>query len=268
MPRPRKHVAKTASTTEPDAFQISLDAVALDPTMAKSAQLYDIIRNGIVQLRLHPGAVINEKDICNRLGVSRTPLREAILQLAAENLVSVVPSTGTRVAPIHIQDAFDGQLVRDALEMRVVRLAAARMTHAYERALATNMAAQREASTARDFDNFYLLDEDFHRLISECGASPNVWRIINGAKAQLDRVRRLAFPRTNHAAVVLIEHQAIFDGLMRRDAERAATAMQAHLNRVFESVRVLIAERRDFFSADAEIAQEAAQQPIPHRRIG
>lgn len=257
MPRPRKTATAIETAAMPDAFLASLDSVMLDPTIAKSAQLYDIIRNGIVQLRLHPGAVINEKEICSRLGVSRTPLREAILQLAGENLVSVVPSTGTRVAPIHIQDAFDGQLVRDALEMRVVRLAAARMTHAYERALAANMAAQREADAAHDFDNFYLLDEEFHRLISECGASPNVWRIINGAKAQLDRVRRLALRRTNHAATTLVEHQAVFDGLIRRDAERAAAAMQAHLDRVFESVRVQIAEQRDYFSADAERAQEA-----------
>lgn len=258
MPRPRKTATTAETTTIPDAFLISLDSVTLDPAIAKSAQLYDIIRNGIVQLRLHPGAAINEKEICRRLGVSRTPLREAILQLASENLVSVVPSTGTRVAPIHIQDAFDGQLVRDALEMRVVRLAAARMTHIYERALAANMAAQHQASATRDFDNFYLLDEEFHRLISECGASPHVWRIINGAKAQLDRVRRLAFPRTNHAEIVLVEHQAVFDGLIRRDDERAAAAMQAHLDRVFESVRVLIAERPDYFSADAEIAQESS----------
>lgn len=264
MPRPRKTATKIETAAVPDAFLASLDTVTLDAAIAKSAQLYDIIRNGIVQLKLHPGAVINEKEICNRLGVSRTPLREAIRQLAGENLVAVVPSTGTRVAPIHIQDAFDGQLVRDALEMRVVRLAAARMTHAHERALAANMAAQREAAAARDFDSFYLLDDEFHRLISECGASPNVWRIINGAKAQLDRVRRLSFPRTNHTTFVLTEHQAIFEALMRRDAERAAAAMQVHLDRVFESVRILIAERRDFFSADAEIAQAAGL----HRRAG
>ncbi|WP_287788119.1 GntR family transcriptional regulator [Acidiphilium sp.] len=260
MPRPRKQPAETGNPAAEDPFLASLGALRLDPGIGKTAQIYTIIRNGIVQLKLPPGAAINEREICARLGISRTPLREAILQLAAENLVTVVPSSGTSVAPIHIQDAFDGQMVRDALEMRVVRLAASRMNLAFERALAANMAAQRKASAARDFDEFYLLDEDFHRLISECGASPTVWRIINGAKAQLDRIRRLGFPRPHHAETVLAEHQAIFDGLMRRDSERAAAAMQTHLDRVFETVRLLIAERRDYFSPDAgEVAQRAGR---------
>ncbi|OYV84754.1 MAG: GntR family transcriptional regulator, partial [Acidiphilium sp. 21-68-69] len=185
MPRPRKQEAGCTGNGTEDLFLASLATERLDPAFGKTAQIYTLIRNGIVQLKLPPGAAINEREICARLGISRTPLREAILQLAAENLVTVIPNLGTSVAPIHIQDAFDGQLVRDALEMRVVRLAASRMNLATERALAANMEAQHKASATRDFDGFYLLDEEFHRLISECGASSTVWRIINGAKAQL-----------------------------------------------------------------------------------
>jgi GntR family transcriptional regulator, rspAB operon transcriptional repressor len=256
MPRPRKNLA--AAETEPseeDIFAASLAPDLFDANLSKSAQVYALIRHAIVQLALPPGAVINEKVICDRLGISRTPVREAVLQLASENLLSIVPNSGTRVAPIHLQDVFDGQLVRDALEMRVVRLAATRMSPEFQQRFDVNFAQQTALAATRDFDGFYNLDEEFHRLISECGASPKVWKLINGAKAQLDRVRRLVFPVNNHLDIVLDEHLSILDGLRRRDENVAAEAMQSHLNRVFETIRLLISEKREYFASNsAEVA--------------
>jgi hypothetical protein len=104
-------------------------------------------------------------------------------------------------------------------------------------------------------DGGYELDEEFHRLISECGASPKVWKLINGAKAQLDRVRRLVFPVNNHLDIVLAEHQSILDGLRRRDEDFAADAMQQHLNRGFDTIRFLISQKREYFASNsAEVA--------------
>jgi GntR family transcriptional regulator, rspAB operon transcriptional repressor len=256
MPRPRKNLALAhTSACDEDRFAAALHADLIDTNAPKSAQVYTLIRHAIVQLALPPGAVINEKLICDKLGVSRTPVREAILQLAAENLVSIVPNRGTRVAPIDLQDVFDGQLVRDALEMRVVRLAARRMSADFQQRFDANLRQQRALAAARDFDGFYNLDEHFHRLITECGASSKVWKLINGAKAQLDRVRRLVFPVNNHLEIILDEHLSILDGLRRRDEDYAAEAMQVHLNRVFETIRLLISERREFFSSNSvEIA--------------
>ncbi len=251
MPRPRKKLTLDVVETDEDRFAASLHPGRLDRGSVKSAQVYGLIRQAIIQLTLPPGAAINEKAICERLGISRTPLREAVLQLTAENLVTVIPDTATRVAPIHLQDVFDGQLVRDALEMRVVRLAATRMSPEFEQRFDANVRRQAALAAARDFDGFYELDEEFHRLISECGASIKVWKIINGAKAQLDRVRRLVFPLNNHLDVVLEEHLNILDGLRRRDEEVAADAMQAHLNRVFDTIKILIAQKREYFSSNS-----------------
>jgi GntR family transcriptional regulator, rspAB operon transcriptional repressor len=254
VPRPRKKLTLDVVETDEDRFAASLHPDLLDRGSVKSTQVYGLIRQAIIQLALPPRAAINEKAICERLGISRTPLREAVLQLTAENLVTVIPDTATRVAPIHLQDVFDGQLVRDALEMRVVRLAATRMSPEFEQRFDVNFRRQAALAAARDFDGFYDLDEEFHRLISECGASIKVWKIINGAKAQLDRVRRLVFPLNNHLDVVLEEHLNILDGLRRRDEEVAADAMQAHLNRVFDTIKILIAQKREYFlSNSAEI---------------
>jgi DNA-binding GntR family transcriptional regulator len=249
LPRPRKitteaQSGQAASAALPDALTSRFNAA-----LPKTAQVYDLLRRAIVTLVLTPGSIINEKQICDQLGISRTPLREAILQLNAESLVSVIPHSGTYVARIDLQNVFDGQLVRDALEMKIVRLAATKMTSMFERQLDFNLHQQRRLAQELDYDGFYELDEEFHSMICEFAASPRIWRIVNGAKAQLDRVRRLAFPVPAHLDIVLREHADIVAALKARDPDAADTAMKVHLDRVFDTIRRLITERADYFSS-------------------
>ena len=124
-----------------------------------------VIRRAIVGLAMPPGSVINEKAVCEQLGTSRTPLREAILKLSDENLVVIVPNSGTYVSRIDLQSVFDGQLIRDALEIKVVRLAALKMSPAFERKLDFNMYQQQRLAAELDYDGFYELDEAFHSMI-------------------------------------------------------------------------------------------------------
>lgn len=252
MPRPKKinrdlpGFVETVIPVIPDNLLVKTDL-----SLPKAAQVYELIRRAIIILALPPGSIVNERLICDQLSISRTPLREALLRLSAEHLVTVVPNSGTYISKIDLQTVFDGQLVRDALEMKVVKLAAQRMTPAFERELDLNMLRQRRVASERDFDEFYELDEAFHSMICEFGASSRIWRIVNEAKAQLDRVRRLAFPAPNHLDIVLAEHMAIVDGLKSRDPDAAAAGMKVHLDRVFLTIRRLIVEKRDYFAADA-----------------
>jgi DNA-binding GntR family transcriptional regulator len=143
---------------------------------------------------------------------------------------------------------FDGQLVRDALEIKVVRLAAVKMTLQFARKLDFNLQQQTRLAKETEYDEFYELDEEFHSMICEFGASPRVWKIVNGAKAQLDRVRRLAFPVPRHLQIVLREHVAIANALKNGDADEAADAMKLHLDRVFDTIRRLMVDKSDFFA--------------------
>lgn len=252
MARPRKSDALAEGQSNTGISGLPQELISkIDPALPKTAQVYGIMRDAIVNLHLAPGGNVNEKLICDQLGISRTPLREAILQLQAENLVSVVPNSGTYVSKIDLQSVFDGQLVRDALELKVVRLAASRMNPQFERAIDFNMHQQKRMAADRDYDGFYALDESFHAMICAFGASAHIWKIINGAKAQLDRVRRLSIPLPSHLDVVLSEHMAVVDGLKLRDPDQAAEAMKVHIDRVFTMIRRHIVERRDYFAADA-----------------
>ena len=88
-------------------------------------------------------------------------------------------------------------------------------------------------------------------MICAFGASASVWKIINSAKAQLDRVRWMSYPLVSHLDTVLREHMAVADGLKQRDPEAAAEAMKIHIDRVFTMIRRLIIERRDYFATDS-----------------
>lgn len=245
MPRPRLNAAANPLVA------LKFSAASLNQALPKTAQVYELVRRAIVALDMPPGMAINEKKICDELEISRTPLREAILQLHAENLVDVRPNSGTFVAPIDLRYVLEGQLVRDALEMKVVRLAARRADKAFLARLDLNMHQQRNYAKERDYDRFYAMDEAMHQLICEHGASQRIWRLVTGAKAQLDRVRRLQMPEPNHMTIVLAEHKAIVDAIRSGDEIAAAKAMKIHLDRVFLTIRHLMSERSELFDPQA-----------------
>ncbi|WP_421724927.1 GntR family transcriptional regulator [Bauldia sp.] len=240
------------------------DVIAtINPELPKAAQIYEVIRHAIVSLALKPGAIINEKEICDRLGTSRTPFREAILKLNNEHLVTIVPNSGTYVAKINLQDVFDGQLIRDALELRAVRFAASRMTPEFERDLDFNVYQQKRFAAEKNYDRFYLLDEQFHFLICSFGTSERVWQVVHEAKAQLDRIRRLAFPTDNHMNIVLAEHLEVFEALKARDPDLAVEAMSRHLRRVFRTIRMLLDEDSEYFHEGAVDMLKEYELAIP-----
>ncbi len=224
---PRRHPPAIADLPLP------ADA-AIDQRMSRSAQAYDLLRDAIVSLWLKPGEPVNEKAICEQLGVSRTPVREALMRLADEGLVQVYPQAGTFISPIDLEHVFEGQIVRDALEMAMIRRAAHRLTPAFAARLAAILDDQRRCSARNDHQAFYVADEEFHRTISQCAGSLRIWRIINSAKAQLDRVRR-----------------AIYDGLVSGKEAQAARALQIHLDTVFDAVQLLMERHAEYFSKES-----------------
>nr|WP_278116129.1 GntR family transcriptional regulator [Mesorhizobium sp. WSM4875]WIE94648.1 GntR family transcriptional regulator [Mesorhizobium sp. WSM4875] len=211
----------------------------IDGRLPKAMQVYEIIRDAIISMKLPPGAPIVEKEICAQLGISRTPLREAILQLAKESLVNIYPSGGTFVNKIVLRDVLEGQLVRDTLEMRLVRLAARNFQVGFEREFDLALFKQKAAADRKDVDEFFALDNEFHKLVCTVAGHPNVWMTIHNSTGQLDRCRRQAFPIEGHFATVYAEHQEIYRCLKAKDEEGAAAAFQVQLDSTFPSLVLL-----------------------------
>ncbi|WP_174802840.1 GntR family transcriptional regulator [Martelella limonii] len=209
---------------------MDFDPSTLNRSLPLRDQIYQMIRTMIVGGKLKPGEPINEIAIAEALGVSRTPVREAVKRISDEGMVKILAQTGTYVAPISRKDLEEAYVIRRALEMESARHAAANFTPATAELLEDNIAAHRLAISRGRYANAIQLDDVFHRTITEISGFPSIWRAVDISKAQMDRGRYLAIPRPGYGAQTIEQHEAILEALSRNDAEGAARAMESHLN--------------------------------------
>ena len=234
-----------------------LEMGKIDSRLPKTAQVYELLREAIIFMRLVPGAPIIEKDICESLDISRTPLREAIIRLASESLVLVRPGGGTYVNLIVSNQVLQGQIVRDTLEARLVRLAAKQFTADRAPEFEIALFQQKLAHENCDIDEFFRLDNQFHKLICECTSFPNSWHTIHGAIGQLDRIRRYALPKDDHSYRSLKEHALIYQYIKENNAESAAAAFQSHIDRLFDEVDQINQLNPEWISNEAKVSVDS-----------
>ncbi len=206
---------------------------------------------------MKPGEPINEKAIAQQLAISRTPVREALLRLADEGLVDIRSHSGTFVSPIRLDAVFEGQMVREALELAVVRRAVERYKGEYPARFEDLLARQQACVDWRDHRGFHILDEEFHRLIADCAGTPRVWTLITGAKLQLDRVRLLADAIPGHLNQLLNEHRAIIGALAGGDTEEVVAKLKIHLDSVFSTAKIVFAEHPEYFPEEKQASHQA-----------
>lgn len=211
-----------------DAFPAS---ASIDRSRPIGEQVYRLMRISIISWRLQPGDSVSESIVTDRFDISRTPVREAFRQLAAEGLLLIRPQAGTFVSAIDRVRWNEGRIVRRALETEAIKLAATRVTTSDLDELDDLITKHQRAFQALDFDNLVLLDDKFHSHICGLSGLPNLWQIIDGAKAQFDRTRYVAVPKMGREAATIAEHRQIRDALAQRNPELSASLLLAHIDR-------------------------------------
>jgi GntR family transcriptional regulator, rspAB operon transcriptional repressor len=146
-----------------------------------STQVHAALRGDIIAGRRAPREMLSEQDIAAGYGISRTPVREAMIKLAEEGLVEIFPQYGSFVAPIKLRDVFDSQFAREALECAAVDKAIDRIEAADERALRAVIARQRGLQRPQQRAQFFRADEDMHMLILRVAGHGNAWHFVEGA---------------------------------------------------------------------------------------
>ena len=201
-----------------------------------TTEIYRSLRGDIVAMRRKPGEPIVEKHVAESFGVSRTPVREALLRLADDGLVEIFPQSGTFVSRIPVNTLPEAVVIRTSLECTAVRYAAVRAARSQIAALRANILLQQETAAAGDLDGFHETDEEFHRLISEIAGYPGLWNLAQHVKMQVDRYRRLTLPEPGRMPHVMAEHSAIVDAIAGRDPAQAERLMAAHLGAMLQSL--------------------------------
>jgi DNA-binding GntR family transcriptional regulator len=260
----RKEPAVREKTVTDEHLPLPPGAVA-DPRRSRRIQVYELVREAIASLWLKPGEAINEMAIANQLNISRTPVREALLRLSDEGLVDIRSHAGTFVSHIRLQAVFEGQMLRESLELTVLRRVANRLNRDIRQRLEGNLAQQWKCVSWRDHQGFHILDEEFHRTLSDCAGTPRIWAIIDSAKVQLDRVRMLGDRIPGQLEQRVQEHQAIFDQLIAGDVDAACDTLKSHLDGVFSTIKIVINEHPELFIIDAEANDFSTDGPPPAR---
>ena len=239
---PSELTGDTMSTQSGAAeFKFSEGAVSV------AHQLRAELLRAIISLELRPGSRISEVEIAERYGVSRQPVREAVISLAQTGLVKTLPQRGTAVVPISVSQMRDARFVREAIEVAVARQAAESILPQARRQLETIIAQQELAVRQSDRDSFFHYDEAFHAMLCEGVGSQMAWESIRNVKVHMDRVCTLTLKDAVSMAPLIDEHKAILAAIDAHDASAAAEAMSLHLYGILTALPKIEAEHPELF---------------------
>lgn len=202
----------------------------------------------ILDLSCGPGVRLLKGAICTQLGVSRSPVSEALARLATEGLVEIVPQSGSYVARLSMEGVREGAFLREALEIAAVGRVAPDADEALLDALARNLKVQAAAFARNDFTKFHAADAEFHELILNATGFPRLAVFSQTAWVQVNRARRLLLPEPGQLATSLEDHRAIHAALAARDKRAAQSATRVHLRRLLARLEPLAQERPELFS--------------------
>ncbi len=215
-------------------------------------QVYNAIKHAILSLDFPPGANLRKAPICERFGVSRAPVSEAIARLAAEGLVDVVPQSGTKVSYFSMDEIREGAFLREALELAATAKVARDLTLDQRQGLSRNMRLQELLVEDDDVVGFYRADEDFHALMMEYTGFPRLPNVAQTVTLQVMRARMLLLPTPGRVAETLLEHRAIFEAVIERDEQGAQDAMRLHLRQLMPRIEILQRDRPHLFKASSQ----------------
>jgi len=210
-------------------------------------RVHAALREAILTMGYPPGTLLRKAEICDRFGVSRSPVSDAIARLAAEGLVDVVPQSGSRVSSFSMAEVREASFLRDAVESAAVAKVALDRTEAQAALLVRNMRQQERRVAAGDHAGFYRLDEEFHAILMEATGYPGVASVAAGVSLQLKRARLLLLPEDGRPQDTLDEHRAILDAVLARDPQAARAAMTHHLGQLLTRIAPLEQKYPDFF---------------------
>jgi DNA-binding GntR family transcriptional regulator len=199
-------------------------------------QLRERLRTLIIEGELAPESRIDEKALCERFGVSRTPLREVLKVLATEGLVILLPNRGARVAGFDLADLTETFPIMGALEALAGQIAATTATDAEIATIEQLHNAMRVAYGERDLRRYFGLNQQIHASILACTRNTTLAQLYEQVSAKVRRARFAANLSDARWAEAVTEHDAILAALKARDGATLAQVLQQHLEHKFKAV--------------------------------
>ncbi|MGN0466590.1 MAG: GntR family transcriptional regulator [Lachnospiraceae bacterium] len=207
--------------------------------------VFNTLRQAIITGEFAPGERLMEIALADRLGVSRTPVREAIRKLELEGLVVMIPRKGAEVAKITEKSLKEVLEVRSALEELAASLACERITEDGKKELIETHKAFVDAIENKDIKDIANKDEEFHNQIFACTENERLIQIVNNLKEQMYRYRMEYVKEVGRHSDLITEHGVILDAILNNKKDKAKDFMHEHIKRQEEIIINNIREKNE-----------------------
>lgn len=199
-------------------------------------RVYNTIRDRILSGDYHENEELKENTIATELGVSRTPVREALRKLELEGLVNIIPNKGAYVTGITKKDIHDIYMIRSYLEGLCAKLACENITNAQIEALEEILYLTDFHARRSHFDQIVELDNKFHDLLYKASGSKILNHVLSDFHQYVERVRKITLSRPYRAEKSSKEHAAIVEALKKRDGQLAETLAHEHMMNTIQNL--------------------------------
>lgn len=239
------YIYHTSISRKREVIQISIDVEIKGSTRDF---VYNHIKEQIINWDLKPGTKISEKEVAQNLNVSRTPVREAFLQLAQEELLIIIPQKGTIVSKVDLSLVEEGRFVREHIEKAIVREVCTKISDDQLFQLETNLLMQELCLKKGSHNQLFQLDEEFHQLLFEICTKIRTWNNIRKMNSHFDRLRMLRLAKNHDFEVIVGQHKEIFECISEKNPDKAEAIMEKHMKLVFVESKELKAKNPEYFN--------------------
>ena len=217
--------------------------VKIDEYLPLRDVVFYTLRQAILRGELKPGERLLEIRLANKLGVSRTPVREAIRKLEMEGLVKLVPRRGAEVAEITEKRVRDALEVRRALEELAVQLACERISNEELEELKKAEEHFSQVLGKVDLVEVAAADESFHDVIFKATDNDRLTQLLNNLREQIYRYRLEYLKEESYHEILLQEHQQILERIRDRDKEKATEAIDRHIDNQVATIMAMLRKK-------------------------
>lgn len=209
--------------------------------------VYYSLRKNIISVNFKPGEALSIKDISEKLNVSRSPVRDALIKLGKEGLVDIIPQKGTSVSKIDLKRVDEERFLRKSLEENAMRLFIKTYKESDIAILRNNIEMQKQTLNNNDYISFLDYDDNFHSVFFQSIDKNMCWEIVQSMSGHYRRVRLMSLWDDAILSNVVAQHQEIIESICDKNFEKAIEMSQKHLSKISKEESELIKKYPDFF---------------------
>ena len=220
------------------AINVNLKPISIKFTLKD--HIYDVLREGILNADIYDldeDLRLDERQLAEQLGISRTPIREALARLAQDGLVEILPRRGAFIHRKTLDEILDMVVTWAALESMAAHIAARIARDSDIKALRNFTLSHSATASSAELDQYSDANIKFHQAIFDLSASPLLKSTTDGLFAHMFAIRRRAMAENNRATHSVAEHMAIINALEARDSELASRLVREHTMRLHDHIR-------------------------------